>query len=239
MIRFVSLAEDAPELRFSPVYKAGRAVLIQSANKQGICLTGTGAFNRDFVDLTAREWNWPGMDYAELIRGRQFIRETDFLALQTIHQLLLKLRLARHDGGYFRVTRLGQQLLSRSAMLFSELIPYYILCVDHVAVTGYAEPPPGDWQCWLSSVEAMPDAGFSESDIFYSVYENCIGPASLDCHYKSAFVSAVLRPLLWAGLIHVPASMKVSGHREKRYCKTPLWHAALTRDVRVSALRSY
>lgn len=236
MIRFVSLADDTPELRFSPLLRAGQAVLKEATAQQGIRLTRTGAFNRDFVDLVARQWNWPDMGYSELMRGRQFLRETDFIALQTIHHLLLKLRLGSHERGRFRTTKLGRRLSLCKARLFSELIPYYILCFDHLALTSYVGSPVGDWQSWLASVDAMPKHGFSARDVFLSVDGRSIDREPFNWHRLSAFAATVLRPLLWAGLIQVPPTIKTLGEVERTYCKTPLWHVAVQCDLRARSL---
>jgi len=95
MIEFRPLADNHPDLAYSPLLR-GALLTLQYAQKHGsIGLTKTKAFKREFVHWAVENFDWPGKGAGEMFRYNKVINEHDFPPVEVLHFLLTSLRLAR------------------------------------------------------------------------------------------------------------------------------------------------
>jgi hypothetical protein len=134
-----------------------------------ISLTKTKSFKRVFAHWAAEHFAWPDQSIEQLLRYRKALNEQDFLPLELLHYLLVRLKLGRHIKVQFRVTRRGLELAQSPGRLFAELIPFYLLRLDHSAYSGVDEPPFGKWEVWLNVINLEADHGSTERKL-YSVF---------------------------------------------------------------------
>ncbi|WP_187292566.1 hypothetical protein [Octadecabacter antarcticus] len=133
MIGFHQLSDDDPALSHSPLLRAAQLTLQYAQDHGPIGLTKTGAFKRVFVHWAAENFNWPGFSRDELFEVNKVLNEYDFPPLELLHFILVQMKLARHYKGEFRVTKRGAELLKSPAELFTEVIPFFLFEIDHVA----------------------------------------------------------------------------------------------------------
>ena len=110
-----------------------------------IGLTKTKAFKRVFVHWAVEHFDWPGSGTEEMFHYNKVINELEFPPLEVLHQLLIALRLGRHFKGEFRLTKRGAELAQAPGRLFAELIPVFILKIDHASYCRFEERPFGKW----------------------------------------------------------------------------------------------
>ena len=110
MITFHTLPDDHPNLVHSPMLRAALLTLQNTREHRSIGLTKTMAFKRIFVHWAVEHFDWPGSGAEEMFRYNKVINEYEFLPLELLHFLLIKLRLARHFKGEFRLTKRGTEL---------------------------------------------------------------------------------------------------------------------------------
>jgi hypothetical protein len=237
MIEFRYLSPDHPDLVHSPLLRAALLTLKYAEENSGIGLPQTKAFKRTFVHWAVEHFNWPDQCAEEMFRYSRVINENDFTPLEVLHYLLTSLRLGRHFKGEFRLTKLGTELAKTPARLFLELIPYFVLKIEHASYSRLQERPFGKWDAWMNVINVEADHGTTEKDLFAAFYG-----ADHDWEYAgwkemAAFSSRVLRPLEWAGLL-VQARDESASKYANHVFKTPLWRSALRldTDVLLSAL---
>ena len=51
--------------------------------------------------------------------------------------------------GEFRLTKHGAELVGAPGRLFAELIPYFVLRIDHASYARFDERPFGKWDVWM------------------------------------------------------------------------------------------
>lgn len=221
MIEFRALADDHPDLVHSPLLR-GALLTLQFAREHGsIDLTKTKAFKRVFVHWAVENFDWPGKSAEEMFRYQKVINEYEFPPLEILHFLLISLRLGRHYKGEFRLTKRGVELADSPGRLFAELIPYFVLQIDHASYARFDDRPVGTWDIWMNVINMEADHGTTEAALFETFY----GEAE-DWREMGAFSSCILRPLAWAGLI----SEIREGDLGSRVChvfKTQLWRSAI------------
>lgn len=145
MIEFRTLVDDHPDLAHSPLLR-GALLTLQYAQKNGsIGLTKTKAFKRVFVHWAVDNFDWPGKSKEEMFRYNKVLNEYEFLPVEALHFLLISLRLGRHFKGEFRLTKRGTELAQAPGPLFAELIPYFLLQVDHASYARFDVRPFGKW----------------------------------------------------------------------------------------------
>lgn len=113
MIQFLILLDGHPDLRASPLLRAGLLTLRYAQEHGAAGLTKTLAFRRVFVHWAVENFEWPGKSAEEMFRYRKVINEYEFQPLEAQHQLLITLRLARHFKAEFHLAT------SSSASFFS------------------------------------------------------------------------------------------------------------------------
>lgn len=230
MIEFRHLPDDHAALVYSPLLRAALLTLTYTAKEGSIGLTKTKAFNRSFVRWAAEHFDWPGCSYEKLFRHSKVLNECDFPPLDLLHFLLIALKLGRHYKGEFRLTKRGKELSQSPGVLLHELIPFYILNVDHTSYGRIEDRPFGGWEVWLNVINVEVENGASERKLFGTFYGE--GPDWNNAGWRemAAFSQCVLKPLEWSGLISVHDAEEAG--RSAHMCfKTPLWRSALKLDT--------
>lgn len=229
MIGFRPLPDDHPALQHSPLLRAAERTLCFVRDVGPIGLTKTKAFKRSFVHWAARHVEWPGWSEEELLQYHKVINEADFPPLELIHFLLLRLKLARHVKDEFRLTSRGKSLSAHRGQLFDQLVPFFLLRVDHSSYNRFEDKPVGSWDIWLNVLNAELATPKSEAHLFGAFYGH--GPDFYNDGWRAvvAFSQSVLKPLEWSGLITIEDA-PVNERPTFRCAKTLLWNAALELD---------
>lgn len=158
------------------------------------------------------------------------MNEYEFPPLELLHFLLVELKLGRHYKSEFRATKRGKELAQRPAQLFDEIIPFYVLSMDHSSYSRVSEPPFGTLDVWLNVMNIEIDQGITEQHLFRVFYYEDADWDKANWRELAAFSSCVMRPLEWAGLISGQAPEGDEEHNTQ-YFKTPLWRAVLKLDL--------
>lgn len=191
-----------------------------------IGLTKTKAFKRVFVHWAVEHFEWPGKCAEEMFRYSKVINEYEFLPLEVLHHALITLRLGRHFKDEFRLTKRGAELAQAPALLFTELIPFFVLKIDHASYARFEERPLGRWDVWMNVINIEADHGTTERALFAAFYGQDHDWDNAGWWEMAAFSSCVLRPLEWAGLL-VQTREEREGKHIHHVFKTPLWRSAL------------
>ena len=226
MIEFLTLSDDHPDLAHSPLLR-GALLTLQYAQKHGpIGLTKTQAFKRVFVHWAVENFDWPGKGAEEMFRYNKVINEYEFPPLEIIHLLLISLRLGRHIKGEFRLTKRGKKLSQNPGHLFAELIPYFVLQVDHTSYVRFGNPPFGNWDVWMNIINVEADHGTTEAALFETFYGEPQDWHTAGWREMAVFSACVLRPLEWAGLL--VETREEDGNKPLCHVfKTPLWRSSI------------
>ena len=230
MIEFQSLPDDHTDLAYSPLLRAALLTLQYVKEHGAIGLTKTNAFKRVFVHWAVEHFDWPGSSAEEMFRYNKVINEYEFPPLELLHFLLIKLRLGRHFKGQFKITKRGIEMSESPGKLFSELIPFFILRIDHASYARINKRPFGKWDVWMNVINLEADQGITEKALYGVFYDE--GPDWHNAGWREmgAFSSCVLRPLEWAGLL-VQAPGELHGEPASFVFKTPLWRSATKLDL--------
>lgn len=226
MIEFRTLPEDHPDLAHSPLLRAAVLTLRYAQDHGAIGLTKTKAFKRVFVHWAVENFDWPGKSAEEVFRYSKLINECEFPPLEVLHYLLSTLRLGRHFKGEFRLTKRGAELAQAPALLFAELIPFFVLKIDHASYARFEERPFGKWDVWLNIINVEADHGISERELFAAFY----GKEDAGWREVKVFSTSVLLPLEWAGLL-AQSREDCEGKHTYNVFKTPLWRSVLKLDT--------
>lgn len=227
MIKFRKLPDDHPDLNHSPLLRAAMLTLRHVQDHGPIGLTRTMAFKRVFVHWAAAHFDWPGQGHDDLFRSHKVLNEADFPPLELLHFLLIHLKLARHYKGEFRITRRGADLAQSPGKLFDDLIPYYVLNIDHAAYSRFDDRPMGAWDLWLNVINVEADQGASEHDLYAAFYGDGADWDNAGWRNIAAFSACVLLPLEWSGLIAMTHEDTFDARLVHHVFKTPLWRSVL------------
>lgn len=230
MIAFRQLPDDHPDLSYSPLLRAAVLTLQRAEDKGGIPLTKTKAFKRSFVKWAAEHFDWPGASAEELFRFSKVLNEYDFPPLELLHFLLVERKLGRHYKGTFRPTKLGKELAHHPAQLFSTLIPFYLLNIDHSSYGRFDARLFGSWDVWLNVMNVEMNQGATEEQLYNVFYGEEADENGGSWRERAVFASFVLLPLEWSGLIQ-RLDAERDGQKERHYFKTPLWRSVLELDL--------
>lgn len=230
MIEFRTLPDDHPGLAHSPLLRAALLTLQYAEENGSIGLTKTKAFNRVFVHWAVEHFDWPGKSAEEMFRYNKVINEYEFAPLEVLHYLLITLRFGRHFKGKFKLTKRGAELAQAPGRLFAELIPFFILKIDHASYSRFEESPFGKWDVWMNIINVEADHGTSEAALYETFYGEAHDWDNAGWREMAAFSSCVLRPLEWAGLL-VETREERGGKHVHHIFKTPLWRNALRLDT--------
>ncbi|MBK4214706.1 hypothetical protein JJJ17_02075 [Paracoccus caeni] len=231
MMEFRVLSDDHADLNLSPLLRAARLTIGYADEHDGIGLTATKAFRRDFVHWAVEQFDWPGQSAAEVFRHRKLINEADFQPLELLHFLLIRLQLGRHHKGSFKVNNDGRMFAAQPGTLFDRLVPSFLFAMDHAAYSRIGEPAPGNWNTWLNVMNVEIESGISERQLYGVFYGE--GPDWDNDGWRqiAAFSASVLKPLEWAGLIAMQEAREPNGRLAHMIFKTPLWQSVLRLDT--------
>lgn len=230
MIEFRALADDHPDLKHSPLLRAALLTLQYTQEHGSIGLTQTKAFKRVFVHWAVEHFGWPGQGAEDMFRYNKVINEYEFPPLEVLHYLLIVLRLGRHFKGAFLLTKKGAELVQSPGRLFAELIPYFVLRIDHASYARFDDRPLGNWDVWMNVINVETDHGTTEAALYKAFYGEPEDWHTAGWRAMGAFSSCVLRPLEWAGFL-IETNEDSSGKRVCHVFKTPLWRGALKLDT--------
>lgn len=230
MIEFRSLPDAHSDLAHSPLLRAALLTLRYAQEHGAIGLTKTKAFKRVFVHWAVEHFDWSGKSAEEMFRYSKVINEYEFPPLEVVHQLLITLRLGRHFKGEFRVTKRGAELAGAPARLFAELIPFFVLQIDHSSYARFEERPFGKWDVWMNVINVEADHGTTERALFAAFYGEDHDWDNAGWREMAAFSCCVLQPLEWAGLL-VQTRDERDGKRNHHVFKTPLWRTTMKLDT--------
>lgn len=230
MIEFRILSDDHPDLAHSPLLRAALLTLQYAQEHGAIGLTKTKAFKRVFVHWAVKHFDWPGKSAEEMFRYNKVINEYEFPPLEVLHYLLITLRLGRHFKGEFRLTKHGTELARAPALLFAELISFFVLKIDHASYARFEERPIGKWDIWMNVINVEADHGTTERELYKAFYGEDDDWDNAGWREMAVFSSCVLRPLEWAGLLVETAEEREGKHLHHVF-KTPLWRSALNLDT--------
>jgi hypothetical protein len=116
------------------------------------------------------------------------------------------------------------------ARLFAELLPFFILQIDHSSYARFEDRPFGKWDVWMNVINVEADLGTTEQALFAAFYGEDHDWGNAGWREMAAFSSCVLRPLEWAGLL-AETSETNAGKLMHHVFKTPLWRASLKLDT--------
>lgn len=230
MIVFRTLSDDHSDLAHSPLLRAALLTLRYAQDHGSIGLTLTKAFKRVFVHWAVENFDWPGSSAEEMFCYNKVINEYEFPPLEVLHYLLITLCLGRHFKGEFRLTKRGADLARAPGRLFAELIPFFVLNIDHASYARFAERPFGKWDVWMNVIDVEADHGTTERALFAAFYGEEHDWDNAGWREMAAFSSCVLRPLEWVGLLVQPREERAAKHVHHVF-KTPLWRSALKLDT--------
>ena len=94
-----------------------------------------------------------------------------------------------------RVTKRGLELAQSPGRLFAELIPFYLLRLDHSAYSGIDEPPFGKWDVWLNVINMEADHGSTERKLYSVFYGEEADWDNAGWREMAAFSSCVLKTI--------------------------------------------
>ena len=231
MIEFCILPDDHTDLTHSPLLRAAVLMLNYAREHGSIPLTKTKAFKRVFVHWAVEHFAWPDHDAEDMFRYNKVVNEHDFLPLELLHYLLIQLKLGRHYKEEFRVTKRGAELAQSPGRLFAELIPFYVLRIDHSSYARIDDRPFGKWDVWLNVINMEADHGSTERKLFAVFYGEEADWDNAGWRQMAAFSSYVLKPLEWAGLLIQQCEETADGKHVHHVFKTPLWRSALKLDL--------
>jgi hypothetical protein len=230
MIEFRQLPDDHPDLAHSPMLRAALLTLQYALEHGSIGLTKTQAFKRVFVHWAVTHFDWPTKSADEMFRLNKVINEYEFPPLEVLHYLLVSLRLGRHFKGEFRLTKRGAELAQSPGRLFAELIPHFVLRIDHASYARFDERPFGKWDVWMNVINVEADQGATEAALFKAFYGEPKDWDTAGWREMAVFARCVLLPLQWAGLL-VETREESPGKNVCHVFKTPLWRSALKLDT--------
>lgn len=218
---FRKLPPDAPHLALARLPACAQLLLAQAEEQGGLALTLGGTLKRVHVNWAAEAFAWPGHTARELYRMNKVLNEEDVLPLWVLHRVLLQTKHARHHAKMFRPTKAGRGLIGAPHLAFNEIVPRFLLEVDHAAMGRGRTAIPGHLADYLDALN-LAAGDWMGIDL---LTEHILGPAPgqvWDRRPSSLYVG-VLRPLVWCGLLLEDDD----GAHDTRVMKSPLWHHAL------------
>ncbi len=108
-------------------------------------MTESGAFNQRTVHWAAAVFDWPDYSEEDLFAIKKVRNEWDFSPLGDIHELLKGLKLECHYKGKLLLTKAGKELIADPGALCSQLVPDFLLRMDHGAHLRAEDHILGNW----------------------------------------------------------------------------------------------
>jgi hypothetical protein len=218
---FKELPSDAEHLALARLSNCAQRLLAYAEEQGGLGLTPGRALKRLHVNHAAEVFDWPGHTPQELYRVNKVLNEEDVFPLWVLHHLLLHTRHARHANKMFLPTKAGRALIDAPSRAFNEIVPRFLLEVDHAAMGRVWNDIPGRLAEYLDALSLAAGDWIGVK----ALTEQLLGSAphqNWDSRPLSLYV-AVIRPLVWCGLL----LEEDGGRSNSRVMKSPLWHEAL------------
>lgn len=219
---FKELSSGAECLALGRLSSSAQRLLAYADAQGGLGLTTGGALKRVHVNAAAEAFDWPGYTPQELFRVNKVLNEEDVFPLWALHRLLLHTRHARHSNRMFQPTKAGRGLIDAPSRAFNEIVPRFLLEVDHAAMGRVWTAIPGRLAEYLDALNLA--AG--EWICVRELTERLLGPArdqAWDPRPLNLYV-AVIRPLVWCGLL-LEAD---GGGANSKVMKSPVGQEVLT-----------
>ena len=158
MIELLPLDDTEPAFECSPLLKGALLTLEYIETNGPIGLTPSKALKRYFVEWAAEAFAWPQYTAEELYYLNKVLNEADFVPLFMLQDLLISLKLVRHQKGAMHITKLGKQLRSHPGFLWAVLAERILRGFDANPYARYEVPIVGNWDVFLNviNVEAYP-----------------------------------------------------------------------------------
>ncbi len=227
MIDIQPLDGDNPALALSPLLKGALLTLEYIEANGPIGLTPSKALKRYFVEWAAEAFAWPDYTAEDLYYLNKVLNEADFVPLLMLHDLLIRLKLARHQKGAMHITKLGKQLRTRPAALWAVFVERIFRGYDFTPYARYEIPIVGNWDVFINVINVEAQMGCTDDHLCAVLFGSKRDEGGLEhAKRRSAFYVHFLRPLVWLGVLHETTTGK-GFSRERIFTKTPLWRAAL------------
>jgi len=228
MFQLRPLPDDTPVLDQSRLLRAMELTFDFAEKNDGIGLTQTKAFNRQFAHWMAEQSPWQEYRAEELLRVNRVLNEWDVPPVMVVHDLVIVMKLGRHVKGRFRVSKMARGLAARRGAFFSRIAETYLFEYNHARLARSEFTAPGNWDIFLNIINVDAERGLTEADLVKTLY--CLEPSKgvydRDYHDHLGFLRThVLRPLSWIGFLAETGDGDRSSDRT--YWKTPLWRACL------------
>lgn len=227
MIELLPLDDTEPAFECSPLLKGALLTLEYIETNGPIGLTPSKALKRYFVEWAAEAFAWPQYTAEELYYLNKVLNEVDFVPLFMLHDLLISLKLVRHQKGAMHITKLGKQLRSHPGFLWAVLAERILRGFDANPYARYEVPIVGNWDVFLNVINVEAHPGCTDDHLCDVLFGSRRADHGLE-HVKlrSAFYVHCLRSLVWLGLLH-ESTVGEGLNRQRIFTKSPLWFAAL------------
>jgi len=227
MIGIISPEAENLAVEISPLLRAALLTLEYMEVNGSIGLTPSKALKRYFVEWAAEAFAWPEYTAADLYSFNKVLNEVDFPPLVVLHDLLVGLKLARHQKGVMQISKWGTKVRHHPGTVLAILAEHLMHGYDHSQHSRFDDTIVGNWDIFINVINVEVHAGCSDDHLCKALFGSNANEGSLGhSRVRSAFYIQVLRPLLWLGLLqeHVVGE---GLNRERMFTKTPLWSLAL------------
>ncbi len=231
MIGILSPEAENLAVEISPLLRAALLTLEYLEVNGSIGLTPSKALKRYFVEWAAEAFAWPKYTAADLYSFNKVLNEIDFPPLVVLHDLLVGLKLTRHQKGVMQISKWGTKIRHCPGAALAILAERLMYGYDHSQHSRFGDSIVGNWDIFINVINVEAHAGCSDDHLCQALYgSNCNDGGLGFSRIRSAFYIQVLQPLLWLGLLQehvVGEGLK----RERIFTKTPLWSLALTLET--------
>lgn len=239
MYKFRTLANDDALLDTSPIMRAIDFMSTQlEGNPRGIPLTQSGMLSQNIVADAILEIKWPGWTELEIYHGIIPITAADeyhFEPLHLLRQVMFEMGLFRSHRNHLKLSRLGMMLFAERFHCFDAVVHELLFDTHYFNNLRFSSALGGTWNTWLNIIDFEAATGASGKVLTDRIYgshdaEGAFGPR------VSATYNAVLKPLLWTGLL-VEHSDFGRTLAKRVFTTTPLWYHYLELDKKRPRLR--
>ena len=227
MIELLPVDDAEPAFEHSPLLKGALLTLEYIETNGPIGLTPSKALKRYFVEWAAEAFAWPHYTAEELYYLNKVLNEADFVPLFMLHDLLISLKLVRHQKGAMHITKLGKQLRSHSGALWAVLAERIFGGFNVTPYERYEVPFVGNWDVFLGVINVETHSGCTDDHLCETLFGSRRADQGMrHVNLRSAFYVHCLRSLVWLGLLH-ESTVGEGLNRQRIFTKSPLWFAAL------------
>jgi hypothetical protein len=201
--------------------------LQRMAEQDGIGLTKSGAFNRNFVVWAVDQFDWPGYRAEQLYVVNKVLNEDDVLPVSYLHQLLCAAKLIRHAKGRAVLTKAGASHLGDHGRLQVMLFETFFTKFDFAAHERWLiEMPEADTLHFLGVIRHRLADWVPYPEFTGWCLPVCALPAQRGSPEEEAMfylATRLVRPLTWLGLLEQKKISKRAAIQTLKLCKTPMF----------------